>query len=294
MENWPNFFIVGVAKAGTTSLYTHLKKTPGVFMSSEKEPHYFYNKVAQSIENRGIGKQSEYLKLFQGATKEKAIGEASPGYLVNPESAKLIHDAVPNARIIILLRNPVERAFSHYLTRKTKGTVKQTFHEIITSGINDRKKGIVSEFNFVLDPGLYTTNVERFLDIFGIDKVKILIFEEFIKEPKKTVKEILEFLGVDAKPPENIEKPYNVFRAPRGKLSQIILTSDRLVNLSRHILPQSLRWELKEKFLVKKESKPKIAKEDTQLLEQFYKNDIRELKNLLKRDLPWSWIDTVS
>jgi len=140
MERWPNFFIVGVAQAGTTSLYAYLKDTPGVFMSPEKEPHYFQRKRPPRKHDRGIRKQSEYLKLFKGASEDKAIGEASPGYLSDPESAKLIHEAVPKSRIIILLRDPVERAYSAYLWRRAKGTVKQTFHEIITSYINNRKK----------------------------------------------------------------------------------------------------------------------------------------------------------
>lgn len=287
---WPNFFIVGAAKAGTTSLYAYLKNTPGVFMSTEKEPSYFHGNRIRSKNKRRVHEKSDYLNLFKGATDEKAIGEASPGYLVDSDSAKLIHDAIPTARIIILLRDPVERAFSHYLTRKTKGTVKQTFHELITNNINDRRKGVINEINFVLDPGLYTSNVKRFQDIFGIDRVKVLIFEEFIKEPKKTVKEILEFLGVDAEPPDNIEKTYNVYAAPRGKLSQHILASDRLVNFFRHIMPQSLRWELREKLLLKKEEKPKLPNEDREILEDFYIKDLQDLQRLLKRKLPWPWI----
>ena len=140
MEVWPNFFIVGVAKAGTTSLYAYLINTPGIFFSSEKEPGYFHSISFGRGPARRVHKQSQYLKLFMGVSTEKAIGEASPGYLIDPESAKLIHDKVPNAKIIIMLRDPLERAFSHYLMRRTKGVVKQTFHEMVTHNINNRKK----------------------------------------------------------------------------------------------------------------------------------------------------------
>ena len=291
MSVWPNFFIVGAAKAGTTSLYAYLKNTPDVKMSSEKEPGYFRSNSLPAIHSRRIQKPSQYLKLFKDATNEKAVGEATPGYLVDPESAKLIHNALPKAKIIILLRDPVERAFSHYLTRQTKGILKQPFHEMITSVINEREKGISSEFNFALDSGLYTNNVKRFQDIFGTEKVKILIFEEFIKEQKKTVKEVLEFLGVDSDPPETIEKMYNVYGAPRGKLSQYILASDSLVKFSRHIIPQSLRWELRKKLLLKKEKKPELSNEDRTLLEDFYRKDVHALQKLLQRNLPWPWIN---
>ncbi len=290
MNVWPNFFIIGVAKAGTTSLYAYLKNTPNVFMSSEKEPGYFHGDIIPRKESRRMRKQSDYLKLFNKATNEKAIGEASPGYLTDPESAKLIHEAVPNAKIIALLRDPVNRAFSHYLMRRTKGVVKQTFHEVITKSISNEKKGIVIEYNFVLFPGLYTNNLRKFQDMFGINNVKILVFEEFVKEPKKIVKEVLRFLEVDAEPPDTIEKTYNVYGAPRGKYTQIILSSDILFKFARRFIPQSLRWEVRQKVLLKKEEKPKLADEDRAILEDFYREDAENLQVLLKRKLPWPWI----
>ncbi len=290
MNNWPNFFIIGVAKAGTTSLYAYLKDTPGVFMSSEKEPGYFHSESFGRRSSKRIRKKSDYLKLFNKVSNEKAIGEASPGYLVDLESAKLIHEAVPNAKIIVLLRDPIDRAFSHYLMRRTKGFVKQTFHEVITKSISNEKKGLVNEYKFLLGPGLYTKNLRRFQDVFGIENVKILIFEEFIKEPKKTVKEVLRFLGVDAEPPDTIEKTYNVYGAPRSMLSKHILGSDRLQKLARQIIPQSLRWKLRAKLLLKKEERPKLADEDKAILEDFYSQDAPELEELLQRKLPWPWI----
>ena len=123
-----------------------------------------------------------------------------------------------------------------------------------------------------------------------MEPLKVLIFEEFIKDPKKKVKEVLEFLGVDAEPPNNIEKAYNVYAAPRGRLSQHILASDRLVNLSRHIIPQSLRWWLRHKLLLKKAEKPKLQNKDREILEDFYMKDVQDLQKLLKRKLPWPWI----
>jgi len=221
------------------------------------------------------------------------MGEATPSYIRDPETPKLIHDVVPDARIIILLRDPVQRAFSAYLMRVRNGIEDQTFHNLVTDCLEKRKNGIV-EYNLCLDPGLYSAQVKRYFDMFGEKQVKILIFEEFIKEPAKTVKKVLEFLGVDAEPPDSIGKTYNPYGEPRGKIAKNILASNSLKKLATRAVPQSLRWKLREKFLLKKETKPTISKEDEQNLEQFYKNDVRELKVLLKRNLPWEWINSIS
>jgi len=140
MDVWPNFFIVGAAKAGTTSLYSYLDATPGVYMSSVKEPAFFRTTKSSRQNITKIHDKSKYLKLFNGVTDEKAIGEASPSYLRDPETPKLIHDVVPDARIIILLRDPVQRAFSAYLMRDSKGLSNQTFHNLVTDCLEKKKK----------------------------------------------------------------------------------------------------------------------------------------------------------
>ena len=130
--------------------------------------------------------------------------------------------------------------------------------------------------------------------VLEVNQVKVLIFEEFIKDPVKTVKNVLEFLGVNAEPPDSVEKTHNPYGKPRGKLAKRLLGSNKVLGVSNRIIPQSLQWKVREKFLLKKETKPTISKEDQQILEQFYKNDVKELKILLKRNLPWEWIKKFS
>jgi len=288
MEKWPNFFIVGASKAGTTSLYEYLSKTPGIFMSSRKEPRYFNRNLVESYLTQ-IHDKSEYLNLFRQVKNEKAIGEASPTYLPNPESAELIHEAVPHSRIIIMLRDPVERAYSQYLGLKNKGYTKLPFHVIIRDLKNKRKD--LPEYKDILYAGLYFENVKRYLDIFGSTQVKILIFEEFIKDVRRTVKEVLEFLGVDEEPPAVIEKTFNPYSVPRGKISGYILTNQTIARFCYRIMSNSLRLKLKEKIIVKREIKPELSREDRLSLETFYRNDTKNLQILLKRKLPWGWLE---
>ena len=112
IENLPNFFIVGAAKSGTTSLAEYLKQHPEIFMSEFKEPHYFLPEGAMA--SNYYGTWDNYMSLFKDVRNEKAIGEASTGYLYYPESARMIINRIPDAKIIISLRNPVEMAFSLY------------------------------------------------------------------------------------------------------------------------------------------------------------------------------------
>src|SRR3989304_10189805 len=116
MERWPNLFIVGAPKSGTTSLHAYLDKIDDIFMSPIKEPNYF---SAQTVSIKHpvnpIRDKKKYLKLFQKGIHNKYIGEASPSYLADSEASKLIHQVSPNAKIIISLRDPIDRVFSHYL-----------------------------------------------------------------------------------------------------------------------------------------------------------------------------------
>ena len=115
-EIWPNFFIVGAPRSGTTFLYHYLNQISGIFMCPVKEPNYFAASINPKRKLiKPIRSKEKYLKLFENVENETAIGEASPTYLWDPQAPKLIHEKIPNAKFIFILRNPIERAFSHYL-----------------------------------------------------------------------------------------------------------------------------------------------------------------------------------
>jgi len=287
MEKWPNFFIVGAPKAGTTSLYEYLKKIPGIYMSKIKEPHYFSKVPPGSFM---IGNKKDYLELFKDAKDEKAIGEASTSYLACQETPKLIHSTIPNAKIIIILRDPVEQFFSGHLMLHRQGIQKISFHERIEK---EFKKNY--EQNLSWQTNGYSEQVKRYFEIFGRDQVKIIIFEEFIQNKKRIVEDVLSFLDVNHTL-ENFEgKTYNKFedqRVPRGKISEHLLRSGVASKIAKgiKIMPLSSRIYLGEKILKKKQPivKPIIQPEDKEILVKFFQDDVKKLKNCLECDLPWS------
>jgi len=129
---YPNFYIVGAAKAGTSSLYSYLKDIPGIFMSPIKEPNYFSRQILPDNHRlKPIRDENKYLNLFKGAKNETILGEASPSYLVDPGAAELIHYYSPHAFILISLRDPVERLFSHYLMMRRNRILKASFYVVL-------------------------------------------------------------------------------------------------------------------------------------------------------------------
>ncbi len=288
VENWPNFFIVGTPKAGTSSLYAYLNDIPEIYMSPIKEPNYFSRGTSfeKYRKKRIIRDENEYLHLFSKVKDEKIVGEASPNYLADPEAPHLIHKVVPHARILISLRDPVERLISAYFMFQRLGVVKTSFHELLV-----KKSGSDEEIAMMnrrlLQIGLYSENVKKYFDIFGREQVKVIIFEEFIKDAKGTIEEILRFLGISQKLDNFKDEVHNPFGVARGSIAQFIFRDYRIRTIAEKFLSPGQRMALREKLLIKKQPKPKINPEDKKLLGEFYYDDVQKLQKILERKLPW-------
>src|ERR671923_1674427 len=219
-EIWPNFFIVGAQRAGTTSLYHYLKKIPGVYMSRVKEPSYFAPNYIRRDPGRFLRGKEEYLSLFENASGYTAVGEASPMYLWDPDAPKLIHRTVPHARIIMILRDPVERAYSNYLMFTKYSGTKSSFYDELMQDYKSQEK-LFGRSKLYIEFGMYYEQVKRYFDIFGREQVKVLIFEEFVQRPAQSVNEVLAFLGVNYSVTE-VKEQYNPYSVPRSPLSNLI------------------------------------------------------------------------
>lgn len=284
MEIWPNFFIVGAPRSGTTSLSEYLKKVEGVYMSPVKEPNYFSvsinlkHKLSKPLRNK-----DEYLSLFSKAKNAKAIGEASPTYLWDPKTPKLIHDAIPTAKIIMILRDPVERSFSHYLNGIGLGYETLPFIEAMKEALkkDNDYSGRIATTSF------YTDSVSKYLDTFGKNNVKIIIFEEFFKDVKTNFKEILNFLGIYEDTPTMDFSIHNEFSIPRGKVSEILIKNKFLRNVVKNLVPREKGVKLRA-ILTKNVTKPQMTKEEHDFAKNIYFDDVKKLEKLLGKRLPWS------
>ena len=278
-KKWPNFFIVGAPRAGTTALYNYLNAIPEIYMSPVKEPGYF-------IPNdfRGFTEQT-YIELFQNVKNEIVIGEASAGYLANSEAPKRIKEKSPSAKIIITLRDPVRRTFSHYLNWKRTGKIKISFEEVVEKFLDKNKND--EQLERMIYVSMYYEQVKRYLEIFGKENVKILIFEETVKDIKNTIKKIFEFLEVQAEPPENIEEQYGAYSEPLGSIGTSIAQNKTISKITKKILPGINQEQLLRTLLNKKGEKLELSDTTKKKLQSVFHDDVKKLEKLLGRSLPW-------
>ena len=280
MELWPNFFIVGAMRSGTTSLHAYLKIQPSVYLPDEKEPVYF-STLPGPIPDRQITKQ-EYLDLFSNVKNEKAIGEASIQYLRDPFSHEKIYEIAPHAKIIIMLRNPIFRAFSQYLAIWSikKISIGQ---EIRKDAERVNEKDLENDNPLVY--GLYYNQVKRYIDKFGSNQVKVLVYEEFFNDPQQSLKEVLEFLVPTEIKPFDSEK-FNEYFTPNNFIWKII-TNPIIKKLGYSLLSEEKRISWYKRLRSKNKTKPKLNEDDKKFLTDFYKDDVKSLEKFLNKELPW-------
>jgi len=288
MERWPDFFLVGVKKCGTTSLRTYLRQTPGVFVPERDDFNYFLSeewKKKLPRKARKTIKKENYLAFFKDVNKGAVAGESSGLYSIDPQNPQLIGKVNPEAKILISLRDPVERIYSQYLHRRYKGGELLSFHDVIHSSQNGPTQPTT-----YLTFSYYYDQVKRYFDFFGRAQVKVIIFEEFIKDTRIGMKDILKFLGVNSEPPDSVDKIYNPFFMPKLGIASRIFDSQLRATVwnlkQKGLLPDFIPKNLK-KVLPKTDQKLEMSTDDRKFLEGLFREDIIKLEGLLARKLPW-------
>jgi hypothetical protein len=247
----PDLFIVGAPKSGTTSLYEYLRGHPQVFMCAPKEPRYFCPDVQRGVARDGLryGRDLErYLALFAGATREKRLGEATTRYLYSAEAARLVHGFQPDAFIIASLRNPIDMMLSLHGHHYRKGAENIASFEAALAAEDDRRKGErvprSSDGSLLLyrDWARFGQQLTRWFELFGADRLHIIIFEELIQEPGSVYRRLLEFLGVDPEYRPDSFSVHNPASRRRGAVARTLLNSTkRSREMLSDFLPDSVR-----------------------------------------------------
>lgn len=293
----PNFLIIGAAKAGTTSLYAYLKQHPDIYMSEVKEPRFFapevftnYNNVARDGAKRVPFTPEEYEELFAGVKNETAIGEASTEYLYFPGVAARIKKSLPEAKLIAILRNPVERAFSAFCYQLRDDCEPLSFEEALSAESQRIKEGYRPGWHYQ-QVGFYYDGIKRYLETFEPEQIKIYLNEELIKDSVKVSQDIYQFLGVDDSFVPDITRK-NISGVPKNRFLHSIFTKENpLKSVIKPLLPEKMRQNIYQK--VRKNnltSKPTLAVETRKELEQLYRDDILKLQDLINTDLS-SWLN---
>lgn len=297
----PNFLIVGAAKSGTTSLYQYLKQHPQIYMSPVKEPRFFSFESA-TLDFSGPGDEreihstitslEEYRRLFDGVTTEEAVGEASPPYLYVPNTPEKIADYVPEAKIIAILRQPADRAFSNYMDKRSSGD--EPYAEF-SRALDDESRRIAENWSFswhYAARGYYHRQLKPFFETFPERQIRVFLFDDLESDAASVVREIFRFLEVDDSFSPNVEVRYRVSGAPKSEQVHRALRSSSLIkSVAKRVLPNSMRASAKARLQARNTVRQSISAEDRGRLNDLYREDIEQLQDLLDRDLA-RWLVT--
>jgi hypothetical protein len=291
----PNFIVIGAAKAGTTALHYILDQHPEIFMCPMKEPSFFWaygrevvlkGPGAQVLKHRYVDDWSQYQELFAKVSGEAAIGESSVRYLSYPHSPELIHRFIPEVRLVAILRNPAERAFSSY-THYLRDGMEPCGHfgEAIEQELRGERDGWT--FGRYLNQGLYHAALERYLQYFDRRQMYIALYEDLQDDANAFLRSLFAFLGVDEDFRPDMTQRHNVSGIIRNPMLRWIWTrSNSLRAALRPLLAERVRHAAFEKFMHGQDlEKPAFPNDVRTELNAFYREDILSLQDFLQRDL---------
>lgn len=196
MSRLPDFVVIGAQRSGTTSLYRYLDRHPDIFMAPTKEVHFFDRHFENGV--------AWYCKQFDGAHLNQVVGEATPRYMADPRAVERLAEIVPHARLVALLRDPVERAYSHYWMERARGRERRSFEEAIA--VEEGRKG-AQTLPAYLGQSRYLTQLQRICGSFRRDQLLVMLFDDLRHEPGATLAGLCRFLGVeDSGDPSAIEE----------------------------------------------------------------------------------------
>jgi len=287
----PNLLIVGAAKSGTTSLHNYLNQHPDIFMCSPKEPHFLINKeIGKQRINKGIIDLKDYEILFSEKSHLKYRGESSVMYLSFPEIAikNIKHYLDDDIKIIIMLRNPVERAYSGYQHVKRYNMMENlSFEDALELG--EERYHDIKNFtpaSRYLELGNYYNQVNVFKKNF--DNIHVVIYDDYKTDFNEELNKIFDYLEV-VRITINAEQQHMVggWEWKSDGMKKIMMQQNLLKLFLRFIMPfKSLRQYIRVKFQKANTKVVEIINPETEKwLKEYYKQDVAKLSELLNRDL---------
>jgi hypothetical protein len=293
----PNFLIVGAAKCGTSSLHKYLDQHPDIFMSKVKEPRFISSQVSQfplngpgdhKVEAWYVKNYDDYVKLFEGAEQYPVVGESSADTLYfYKKTIPVIKQYLGDPKIIIMLRNPVKRAFSAYqhLVRDLREDLS------FEDGLKEEPNRIANNWELIYHyrtASLYYDSVKAFIDNFS--SVKIILTEEQEKRPQQVLRDIFRYLDVDPNVDINTEIRYNMSGKPKSQwLHQFFFEGNVARKIAqpivRTLFSHETRMRIAQKIQEKNLTRLTINPETKKELQKYFTVDIEKLEKLLNRDL---------
>ena len=291
----PNFFCLGAAKSGTTTLYDILRQHPEIYIPNFKEPHFF--DIPENFEN-GL---DWYARNYYKKANKKIIADFTPSYLFDENAPKRIFESLgKDMKFLVIFRNPVDRAYSHYLHSKRDNHEIEIFEEALELEVSRLKK-YKDQFDYLsylrhsyLQQGLYAEMIDRYLQYFSLDNFLFIHFEdEFLQDRDLTIRNILDFLKVDnsillntdirsnpsSKEKSRVLKKIIKKRGWWRKVIKFMVPSIQLRQIIRNRIQRINSTEFKYQQLNKE------VKSD--ILEKYFREDISNLERIINKKMNW-------
>jgi Sulfotransferase family len=293
----PTFLLLGAAKSGTTSLCSYLAQHPHVFICTPKEPNFFALEGQQVcfagpgdsiINHASVTQLADYESLFQGAPEQSERGEASTMYLYDARAPGSIHRYTPDIKLLALLRNPADRAYSSYLHMVRDGREPlPTFEEALRA----EEARIAANWEHLWHYkhlGFYSRQLQRYFGTFAAEQIAIYTYEQLQHDPLEVVRQIFQFLNVSTDFRPDTSARHEVSGAPRSRLLNMFMKRpSRLKSLGKRVVSPSTRGRvysavMKYNIVARY---PPLNPETRQALLAAYREDIKCLEVMINRDL---------
>lgn len=296
----PNFLILGAAKSGTDALCNYLGQHPQVFMCPNKEPNFFIAEGQAEIPFRGPGDRAEmahwdmwvstldrYQALFADVADERAIGEGTTWYLYHERAPERIQHHVPDAKLIAILRNPVDRAYSAYsmLLRDGRETVGDFARALAAEP--ERERANWEPMWHYQRMGFYYPQLKRYYDRFPADQLRVVVYDDFVAQAGEVVRDLFRFLDVDDRFEPDTSQRLNISLVPKHPTYHALVVGQHpLKAVAKAVLPVEFRQRVKERLVDSNLAKPApLDPRVRQQLVDVFRTDILRLQELINRDL---------
>jgi len=295
----PDFFVIGAPKAGTTALHAALARHPRLYMSPVKEPKYFLCEDRPPRYQLGPGdahsalewvwRRDQYEALFDAAPEGALRGESTPFYLADSRSHRRIHDAVPDARLIVVLRDPVDRAYSNWAHLWADGL--ETIEDFVAACAEEPRRQLEGWGPFwrYLDTGLYGRQLEHLLSLFPRERVHIIRYLSLVDAPTETLDAVCRFLGVDEGVVTEVPARNVGGYVPPTRYARVLRTAFRGgAALGSHFPPQVWRKaSLPLQWLIQRtpQHRPELQESERALLVDYFFEDITLVEGITGWDL---------
>ena len=290
-DSEPNFFVIGAARSGTTALVEMLRQHPDVFVTDPKEPNFLALANTELdfrgpgddvlIERYSVTDHAQYLRLYHGAGARAARGEASTSSLYYSDATLDSLDRYfPDARLVVIFREPVARAFSAFSYLRMRGFEPQTD---FLNAVNDEREGLRADWHHLwhyVEMGRYATQFGRFIERFGPDRIKVLFYDDLCRDPIEVGRSTFAFLGVDPGVKVTSDR-VNVSGQPRSVILQNAIAwmegAHRIRSAARVVVPYRLSERVKRLNL----HQQRIPREVVETLQPVYRPEMNALADLL-------------